>query len=360
MRVLRFCWLAICMTVSLATAALPGESTADHLLDFQIKDQFQQIHTSREFSGAISIFVWVDRSSRDLSAAWVVALANALADRAPQKTWQVRMVAHTKGAPFFVKGRIRNSFSSDPARWALLDWHGVFQKTYQPPRNQVTVLAFRSDGQLAARYSGMGVDQAVIDELVKQASLGGQIELPRARLPVQDDFYARLVAAAMERLSHRVTYDGSYQRLAYPGGDVPDSVGVCADVVIRVYHSVGIDLQRALHEDMLQDFNAYPKNWGLSRPDANIDHRRVPNLRVFFARHGQSLPVTEDPQDFQPGDLVTWMLPGNLPHIGIVVKQRSAGGQHPLVVHNIGRGPELDDILFKFPMTGHYRYNGSR
>ena len=160
----------------------------------------------------------------------------------------------------------------------------------------------------------------------------------------------------MERLSHSVTYDGRYRAIAYPNGDVPESVGVCTDLVVRVYRAVGVDLQRRVHEDMVDAFAAYPKTWGLEAPDTNIDHRRVPNLQVFFERRGAALPVSDDPEDYEPGDLVTWMLPGRLPHIGIVVVRRSDDGLRPLIVHNIGRGPQLEDALFAYPVTGHYRY----
>ena len=176
--------------------------------------------------------------------------------------------------------------------------------------------------------------------------------------PSSGDFAGRLVEAAIERTSHRVTYDGAYRRLDYPGGDVPDSVGVCTDVVIRSYRALGIDLQQTVHEDMSAAFTAYPALWNLRRPDSNIDHRRVPNLQVFFKRNGDTLPMTRDPHEYSAGDLVTWMLPGNLPHMGIVVDRRTADGDRPLIVHNIGAGPRLEDILFAFPITGHYRYEG--
>jgi uncharacterized protein YijF (DUF1287 family) len=167
----------------------------------------------------------------------------------------------------------------------------------------------------------------------------------------------RLVAAAIERTGHSVAYDGSYRSLAYPGGDVPDNIGVCTDVVIRAYRSgLGIDLQKAVHDDMVRDFAAYPNIWGLSRPDRNIDHRRVPNLEVFFGQHGRSLQISRNPDDYKPGDLVTWRIPGNLPHIGIVTDRRSADGRHPLIAHNIGRGPQLEDMLFGYPISGHFRY----
>jgi uncharacterized protein YijF (DUF1287 family) len=160
----------------------------------------------------------------------------------------------------------------------------------------------------------------------------------------------RLIAAALEQTRSRVTYDGSYRRIGYPGGDVPPSIGVCTDVVIRAYRKLGVDLQVKVHEDMRRAFRAYPQSWGLPAPDPNIDHRRVPNLQTFFRRAGAELVVSRDPEDYRPGDLVTWRLPGNLPHIGITTGERSPAGI-PLVVHNIGRGPELEDVLFSFPIT---------
>ena len=176
---------------------------------------------------------------------------------------------------------------------------------------------------------------------------------------VADAFPSRLVEAALERTRHSVWYDGSYVRIDYPGGDVPADTGVCTDVVIRAYRALGIDLQQRVHEDISQHFDQYPSRriWGLKRPDTNIDHRRVPNLQAFFTRHGQSLPVSKHPESesYQPGDLVTWMVPGNRPHIGIVVDRKSTAGV-PLIVHNIGYGPKLEDMLFDYPITGHYRY----
>lgn len=169
---------------------------------------------------------------------------------------------------------------------------------------------------------------------------------------------ADLVQAALERTRHQVVYDGRYVAIKYPGGDVPPDIGVCSDVVIRSYRQIGIDLQKLVHEDMDRYFDQYPsrKLWGLKRPDASIDHRRVPNLQVFFARKGRQLDITDDAADFKPGDIVTWMLPGNLPHIGIVSDRYNAATGNPMVVHNIGRGPQLEDMLFAFSITGHYRY----
>jgi uncharacterized protein YijF (DUF1287 family) len=172
-----------------------------------------------------------------------------------------------------------------------------------------------------------------------------------------DDVARRLVAAAVAQTRTQVTYDGSYRRIAYPGGDVPANIGVCTDVVIRAYRQLGIDLQVKVHEDMRQAFRSYPALWGMRGPDRNIDHRRVPNLQTFFRRAGAELSRSTDPGAYRAGDVVSWMLPGNLPHIGIVIGERSPSGV-PLVVHNIGRGPEIEDMLFRYTITGHYRYSG--
>ncbi len=168
----------------------------------------------------------------------------------------------------------------------------------------------------------------------------------------------KLVKAALERTRYPVRYDGRYISIPYPGGDVPGDIGVCTDVIIRSYRKTGTDLQKLVHLDMKSDFDAYPskKIWGLTRPDTNIDHRRVPNLQVFFSRKGQALEISRHAADYEPGNLVTWMLPGNLPHIGIVTDKRDSGTGNPLIVHNIGAGPKLEDILFLYPITGHYRF----
>lgn len=177
-------------------------------------------------------------------------------------------------------------------------------------------------------------------------------------LAVADSTEQSLVSAVLERTGHSVRYDGSYYRIAYPGGDVPGDVGVCTDVIIRAYRTIGVDLQQLVHEDMAENFDAYPSKriWGLERPDTNIDHRRVPNLQVFFARHGTEIPVVGNAGAFLPGDIVTWMLPGNLPHIGIVTDRLDPTSGNPMVVHNIGAGPKLEDMLFSYKVTGHYRY----
>ena len=176
-----------------------------------------------------------------------------------------------------------------------------------------------------------------------------------AQLPA-DEFATRLVDAAMDRLSHNVIYDGSYRRIVYPNGDVPDHLGVCTDLVVRAYRAVGIDLQQAVHEDMKANFPAYPKIWGHSGPDANIDHRRVPNLMTFFSRFGHEKLISTHAADYKPGDLVTWDLGSGLRHIGIVIDQLSRDSLRPLIVHNIGAGQEISDCLFNFKIIGHYSF----
>ena len=175
----------------------------------------------------------------------------------------------------------------------------------------------------------------------------------------QADFADNLVKAAYSRLQADVTYDGSYVSIAYPNGDVPQNIGVCTDVVIRCYRKVGVDLQQLVHEDMTTSFSEYPSRriWGLQSTDTNIDHRRVPNLQTFFTRHGKKLPVTQNSNDYKPGDIVTWNLARNLPHIGIVVDKKSTRTGNPLIIHNVGNGPEMEDCLFDYQITGHYRYS---
>lgn len=184
---------------------------------------------------------------------------------------------------------------------------------------------------------------------------GGSLSVDAA--PLASPALEKFLGAARAQTGQAVRYDGSYRRLAYPGGDVPSNIGVCTDVVIRAYRAIGIDLQVKVHEDMKRAFASYPKTWGRSKPDPNIDHRRVPNLQTFFKRAGASVAVSREPKDYAPGDLVTWMLPGNLPHIGIVAGEHTREGV-PLIIHNIGRGPQIEDSLFAYTITGHYRYGG--
>lgn len=167
---------------------------------------------------------------------------------------------------------------------------------------------------------------------------------------------AKIVEAARKQVGVTLSYDPAYVALKYPGGDLPREKGVCTDVVIRALRDgLGLDLQKLVHEDMKANFAAYPKNWGLSRPDKNIDHRRVPNLQAFFKRRGFSLKVTKEAEKFQPGDLVTCTVPPHLPHVMIVSDKKTAEGV-PLVIHNIGRGAREEDVLFTYPLTGHYRW----
>jgi len=174
------------------------------------------------------------------------------------------------------------------------------------------------------------------------------------------EFLKNLVAAAIERTHHVIRYDPAYVRISYPGGDVPADTGVCTDEIIRSYRRLGVDLQKEVHEDMVQNFGVYPRSWRwlLSRTDPNIDHRRVPNLMVFFARKGESLSLSGRADDYTPGDLVTWDLGGGVPHIGVVVDQKSATSGRYMIVHNIGQGPRMEDVLFNWKVTGHYRYFG--
>ena len=175
----------------------------------------------------------------------------------------------------------------------------------------------------------------------------------------QDSFFLRLSDVAVQLTRDQVKYDPTYFVIDYPNGDVPADKGVCTDVIIRAYRRMGIDLQKNVHEDMARNFDAYPKNWGLKKPDKNIDHRRVPNLRTFFTRHGISLTPISNADDYKPGDIVTWDLGKGITHIGIVVQPRSEDNKRHMIVHNIGNGQELSDCLFLFRITGHYRYSGT-
>ena len=199
----------------------------------------------------------------------------------------------------------------------------------------------------------------LISGLVAMATLlVGQGRDPAA---ARQDFLNRLVDAAIERTHHTVTYDPGYVAIAYPGGDVPANSGVCSDEIIRAYRALAVDLQKEVHEDIVRDFSAYPmEHWQQTHPDRNIDHRRVPNLMVFFARHGEELAITDRAQDYQPGDLVTWDLGNGHPHIGIVVNRKDAASGRFLIVHNIGAGPQMEDVLFDWKIIGHYRYLGPR
>lgn len=180
--------------------------------------------------------------------------------------------------------------------------------------------------------------------------------LPFTLVNGQTNFYQQLADSALVLTKQRVTYDPSYRVISYPNGDIPADKGVCTDVVIRAYRKFGVDLQKEVHIDMKSNFDKYPKKWGLSKPDKNIDHRRVPNLMTFFTRHGTVKPISNNADDYQPGNIVCWDLGKGLTHIGIVSNKKTADGRRYLIVHNIGYGQELEDCLFSFKIIGHYRY----
>jgi uncharacterized protein YijF (DUF1287 family) len=165
-----------------------------------------------------------------------------------------------------------------------------------------------------------------------------------------------VIDGAIDQVGRTTSYDPSYQKLDYPNGDVPIETGVCSDVIIRAFRKASIDLQQDVHEDMKSNFSAYPTKWGLKSPDSNIDHRRVPNLQTFFARKGKSLQTTSGSENFLPGDVVTWDLGGGVDHVGLVTNVWSKPTERYLIVHNIGAGTRMEDALFSWKITGHYRY----
>ncbi len=187
-----------------------------------------------------------------------------------------------------------------------------------------------------------------------------------AETTIKKDTVADDVSAFRKKLSEKarsiidasVRYTPDYVSIDYPNGDVPAKTGVCTDVVIRSYRKLGIDLQKEVHEDMRAHFSSYPKNWGATKTDTNIDHRRVPNLETFFSRKGKKLPITQNPDDYKTGTIVTWMINDKLPHIGIVTNQLSKDGKRRLIVHNVGGGQVLEDCLFKYTVVGHFVYEG--
>lgn len=172
----------------------------------------------------------------------------------------------------------------------------------------------------------------------------------------QTDYGDKVASAAVALTEDEVVYNGAYFSIPYPNGDVPQPYGVCTDVVIRTYRKLGVDLQKEVHEDMKAHFNDYPQLWGLRSTDTNIDHRRVPNLRTYFTRKGASIAVTKNESNYKPGDIVSWVLNSGLTHIGIVSNQKVPATNRYYIVHNIGAGQVLEDCLFSFKITGHYRY----
>lgn len=180
--------------------------------------------------------------------------------------------------------------------------------------------------------------------------------LPPKLRPKPPEHIAKLINSVYEQTKITRSYDPAYVKLAYPNGDVDAATGVCTDVVIRAFRAQGIDLQKQVHEDMRQAFKIYPNKWGLRKPDPNIDHRRVPNLMTYFARQGKNLTVSEQPDQYQSGDLVVWELPSGQEHIGIVLAERSHDELRPLIGHNVGAGTQIEDVLLAWPIKGHYRY----
>jgi len=198
------------------------------------------------------------------------------------------------------------------------------------------------------------------EKLIEKLETEGQVfSLPEAISFALQNNPRLLVAAAVERPKHEVTYDPGYVGIAYPGGDVRANAGVCSDEIVRIYRAVGVDLQKEVHEDIVRDPSAYPlSRWKQTRPDRNIDHRRVPNLMVFFARHGEELRASRNANDYLPGDLVAWDLGNGAVHIGMVVDQKALLTRRYMIVHNIGAGPKMEDVLFDWKIIGHYRYFG--
>src|SRR5215470_4795569 len=187
---------------------------------------------------------------------------------------------------------------------------------------------------------------------------GCQQELVRVPIKSTADSstLSKVIDSAIDQTKVTNSYDPAYSRIDYPGGDVPLAKGVCSDVIVRAFRNGGVDLQKEIHEDMLQNFSAYPNRWGARKPDSNIDHRRVANLMTYFDRNGKSLPVTSVRKEYLPGDVVAWDLGNELLHIGIVTNVLSASGSGYMIVHNIGAGARLEDVLFSWKVIGHYRY----
>lgn len=173
------------------------------------------------------------------------------------------------------------------------------------------------------------------------------------------NFENKLSQAAIAIIDPSIDYDPAYFAIEYPNGDIPKNKGVCTDVIIRAYRKLNIDLQKEVHEDMLENFELYPnlKKWGMTKTDTNIDHRRVPNLEIFFERKGIKLPITQNPSDYKTGEIVTWIINDKLPHIGIVTNKKTKDGKRNLIVHNVGNGQVLEDCLFEYKIVGHFKYS---
>lgn len=227
-------------------------------------------------------------------------------------------------------------------------------------RNRLVFIVF-----LSLTLAGLGVKQlspaATSIVLATLSDLSPAPLASESQTRPSDPWSSALITAARAQIGVTTRYNGAYVRLSYPNGDVAPETGVCTDVIIRALRVAhGLDLQQSVHEDMSHAFSAYPALWGLSRPDANIDHRRVPNLRRYFERHDQSLPISDRAADYQPGDLVTWLLAPGKPHIGIVSDRMDAQTGEPLILHNVGAGTREQRFLFAYPITGHYRLSSDQ
>jgi len=236
-------------------------------------------------------------------------------------------------------GRIAEVFTRSPGCWHLL-------------RIAAAVAAFAAVISTSACASRGDAARASSKETPPQgAAIENLTRRPRSEIPE----IRKVVDSAIEQTRQTFEYDPSYAKLAYPNGDVPLERGVCADVIVRAFRNAGIDLQKEVHEDMARHFSAYPAKWGARKPDSNIDHRRVPNLMTLFERKSKSVPISRKRSDYIPGDVVAWELDNHLLHIGLVTDAVAEGTQDYLVVHNIGAGAKMEDVLMAWKIIGHYR-----
>lgn len=212
-------------------------------------------------------------------------------------------------------------------------------------------------GLLAAPLFGQESAAAPATTPSATASTTPVVVAPPPPSPENAERIRQLIAAARKQIGVTLKYDPDYSQITFPNGDVPLDRGVCTDVIVRALRAVGADLQLLVNEDMKRAWARYPKLWNLSAPDPNIDHRRVPNLMVYFLRAGKRKRHTQHAEHYPPGDFVVWKLPNGLLHIGIVSDAKSPSGT-PLVIHNIGSGAKEEDILFQYEIIGHYRWFG--
>lgn len=216
------------------------------------------------------------------------------------------------------------------------------------------IIAFLLLGAMGA-CGNTAETQSAIPGKEQQVATQAKTASQTRNLPKAGSFGEKLAQAAVSIVDPTVRYTPDYVVLSYPGGDVPPGTGVCTDVVIRSLRKLDIDLQKEVHEDMKKNFSLYPKTWGLKSADKNIDHRRVPNLMKYFERKGYSQPISQDGQDYLPGDIVTWVLSNGMTHIGVVSNNANSNSSRYKIVHNIGGGQVEEDVLFEYKITGHYR-----